>query len=368
MKKRFALGLVALLALVGCKGGDETGSGTSTPNTGTTTEKKEVAVFGPQADHGWTGAVLTGIQEKAAALNKAQSKYEYVIYSDATAESQAQKVDDVLARKTEIAGIVIQPSSNESESVVTKIANSGIPFVQFDRIITNDAVTSCNTNVSNVKGDNHSTGVESAKRFIAKGRQKTDKILGRPGDNSTVPGERTAGFEEELKKNGWTDAEIQSQITFTDYTGWSRDTSITLFETFVNGTSEEELADYKWFYTHDSEITRGILQALTSNNILEGKKKIIADNVKGLVGCGGLEEVYQVIRGDHPRSAQFKNALPNCDIVDVTYDPGMMAVARQDRQDHLDGKQVTKDHVIASEAVSKDNIAGKTGFGGKVTA
>lgn len=355
MKKSILLGVLSLVVLSGCNKGSNTDA------------KKEVAIFGPKADHGWTGAVLSDIQDKAKELNKAQSKYNYVVYSDADAEAQAKSVDDVLARKDKIAGIVIQPSSNEAEGTVTKIANSGIPFVQFDRIISNDAVKAAKTNISNVKGDNYSTGVASAERFIAKGLTKTDKILVMPGDNSTVPGERTQGFKDTLKKKGWTDADLESQLLSTDYTGWSRDKSVNLFETFVTQHTSD-LADYKWYYTHDSEITMGILQALTGSNIPDASKKIISENVKGLVGCGGLEEVYQVIRGDHPRSAQFNAALPHCDIVDVTYDPAMMATAMQDMADYLDGKSVTKDHVIASEAVTKDNIGNKVGFGGKVTA
>jgi ribose transport system substrate-binding protein len=354
MKKSILMGVLSLVVLASCSHGGSSG-------------KKEVAVFGPKADHGWTGAVLSDIQDKAKALNAAQDKYNYVVYSDASAEDQAKSVDDVLARKKDIAGIVIQPSSNEAEGTVTKIASSGLPFVQFDRIISNDTVKAAKNNISNVKGDNYSTGVASAERFLAKGLKKTDKILVMPGDNSSVPGERTQGFKDTLKKNGWTDAEVKSQLLSTDYTGWSRDKSITLYETFVQQHTAD-LADYKWYYTHDSEITMGILQALTANNITDASKKIIADNVKGLVGCGGLEEVYQVIRGDHPRSQAFNAALPHADIVDVTYDPAMMATAMQDMADYLDGKTVTKDHVIASEAVNKDNIGNKVGFGGKVTA
>lgn len=60
---------------------------------------KEIAVFGPKADHGWTGAVLTNIQDKAKELNAAQSDYKYVVYSDADAEAQAKSVDDVLAKR-----------------------------------------------------------------------------------------------------------------------------------------------------------------------------------------------------------------------------------------------------------------------------
>ncbi len=354
--KKFVLlvGMASMMGLVSCG---------KTNNV-----QKEVAVFGPKADHGWTGAVLSDIQAKAEELNKAQTKYKYVVYSDADAEAQAKDVEDVLARKNDIAGIVIQPSSNEAESTVTKIANSKIPFVQFDRIITNDAIKNTNTNVANVKGDNHSTGVASAERFVSKGLVKTDKILIMPGDNSSVPGERTAGFKETLKAKGWSDAELNSNTLSTDYTGWSRDTSVTLFETFVSQKTVEELTEFKWFYTHDSEITMGILQALTGANITADKKKVIADNVKGLVGCGGLEEVYQVIRGDHPRSQQFNAALPHADIVDVTYDPAMMAIAMQDMADYLGGKSVTKDHVIASVAVTKENVAQFKGFGGKVNA
>jgi ribose transport system substrate-binding protein len=40
----------------------------------------------------------------------------------------------------------------------------------------------------------------------------------------------------------------------------------------------------------------------------------------------------------------------------VTYSPSMIQTAIQDLIDHLDGKQVTQDHVIKCENVTKDNV------------
>lgn len=325
--------------------------------------KQEVRILVPSADHGWTGAVLTNAQSHADELNKKEGqKYNFVVTACESAEVQMNTVNDLEA-SSNIAGIVILPYDNTVESAITKLANGNIPFVMFDRIITNDAVNGSTSYVSGVKGDNEGIGKETAKKFIELGLQKTDKILVMPGDNSSVPELRNKGFYEELKAKGWSQTDIDSQIKSTDYTGWSREKGKKLFE-----DAQNTIKDYKWIFTHDSEISMGVLEALAGSTISEENKQAFKTNIKALGSSSGLEEMYQVIRGDHPRQSQYATYIENTTLFDVTYDPGMITSAIDDIVKHLNNEKVTKDHVIPVEVVDKSNVKNKTGFGGKVTA
>jgi ribose transport system substrate-binding protein len=362
-----SLAVVAMLAtLVSCN--KTTSTATSTTSTATSTStvaaKKEVSILIPSADHGWSGAVVTYAQEHAKTLNAASTKYNYVVYTSNTDEEQQNKVDDLIAKKDTLAGIVINPYSNAVESSITKIANSKIPFTMFDRIITNDTVTAATNHISDVKGDNTSIGTVTAKKYIALGLTTTDKVLVMPGDNSSVPTSRTQGFTDALKAAGWTDAQIKSNVVSTDYTGWSRDKAKELFTSWMSG----DITDYKWIYTHDDEIFCGIFEALAGTTITDDKKATFKANIKAINGCGGLEEMFQIMRGDHPRSTTYNNLVSStCALMCATYDPAMINTAIDDMADYLAGKSVTKDHVIPSEIIDKSNLGTKVGFGGKVS-
>jgi ribose transport system substrate-binding protein len=363
-----SLAIVAVLAtMVSCK--PATGTSSAAASTGGTsssvvTTKKEVSILIPSADHGWSGAVVTYAQEHAKTLNaEAGAKYNYVVYTSNNDEEQANKVDDLIAKKDSLAGIVINPYSNAAESSITKIANAKIPFSMFDRIITNDTVTAAANHISDVKGDNTSIGTVTAQKYISLGMTSADKVLVMPGDNSSVPESRTKGFTDALKAAGWTDAQIAANVVSTDYTGWSRDKAKELFTSWIGG----DISGYKWIYTHDDEIFCGIFEALAGSTIADDKKATFKANIKAINGCGGLEEMFQIMRGDHPRSSTYNNLVASdCALMCATYDPAMINSAIDDMHDYLAGKSVTKDHVIASEIIDKSNLGTKIGFGGKV--
>ena len=140
-----------------------------------------IAILVPNADHGWTGAVMTYAQEKAQELNDA-GKYAATVITSSDAANQIQQVEDLIENKT-ADYVVILPQDNTLENTMAKLATSGIPYVMFDRIIDSAASTA----VACVKGDNNGIGAETAKRFIADGMKAGDKVLIMPGDNSSVP-------------------------------------------------------------------------------------------------------------------------------------------------------------------------------------
>ena len=319
----------------------------------------DIAVLVPNADHGWTGAVMTYAEEYAAEVTKA-GKYTVKVITSTDAANQISQIEDLIENKT-AKNVVILPQDNTVEASMKKLAASGIPFVMFDRII--DSVS--DKAIASVKGDNNGIGAETAKRFVANGMKPGDKILIMPGDNSSVPGMRNDGFFGALKEAGWSDDQIAA-IESTDYTGWSRSKGKELFISFLDSHSVEEIKQYKWIFTHDDEIAMGILEALKSSEIDAEKKAAFYEANVNLAASSGLNEIYSVLKGIHQKDYKAEVAELE-DLFSVTYDPAMIKTAIQDMIDHLEGKSVTKDHVIAVDLDDATNVANFQGFGDAVS-
>ena len=320
----------------------------------------DIAILVPNADHGWTGAVLTYAEEKAEAIN-AEGKYTAKVISSADPANQITQVEDIIDNES-AKSIVILPQDNTLETTMKKLADSGIPFVMFDRVIDTVAEQA----VASVKGDNEGIGAETAKRFIASGMVPGDKILIMPGDNSSVPQMRNDGFFGVLLENGWTQEQVDA-IESTAYTGWSRSEGKKLFTEWLDSHTVEEIAEYKWIFTHDDEIGMGILEALKSSEIDTAKKEAFLTAGVHLASSSGLNEMYSVIKGIHQKDYAAEVA-GLADLFTVTYDPAMIQIACDDMIASLDGGEVTKDHVIPVSVVDATNVNDFRGFGDAVAA
>ena len=320
----------------------------------------DIAILVPNADHGWTGAVLTYAEEKAEAIN-AEGKYTAKVISSADPANQITQVEDIIDNES-AKSIVILPQDNTLETTMKKLADSGIPFVMFDRVIDTVAEQA----VASVKGDNEGIGAETAKRFIAAGMVPGDKILIMPGDNSSVPQMRNDGFFGVLLENGWTQEQVDA-IESTAYTGWSRSEGKKLFTEWLDSHTVEEIAEYKWIFTHDDEIGMGILEALKSSEIDTAKKEAFLSAGVHLASSSGLNEMYSVIKGIHQKDYSAEVA-GLADLFTVTYDPAMIQIACDDMIASLDGGEVAKDHVIPVSVVDATNVNDFRGFGDAVAA
>ena len=320
----------------------------------------DIAILVPNADHGWTGAVLTYAEEKAEAIN-AEGKYTAKVISSADPANQITQVEDIIDNES-AKSIVILPQDNTLETTMKKLADSGIPFVMFDRVIDTVAEQA----VASVKGDNEGIGAETAKRFIASGMVPGDKILIMPGDNSSVPQMRNDGFFGVLLENGWTQEQVDA-IESTAYTGWSRSEGKKLFTEWLDSHTVEEIAEYKWIFTHDDEIGMGILEALKSSEIDTAKKEAFLSAGVHLGTSSGLNEIYSVLKGIHQKDYSAEVA-GLADLFSVTYDPAMIQIACDDMIASLDGGEVTKDHVIPVSVVDATNVNEFRGFGDAVAA
>ncbi len=340
MKKFLAILLVALMAFGA---------------TAALAAPTDIVILVPNADHGWTGAVLTYAEEKAAEINAA-GKYTAKVIPANDGATQIPLVEDVIENKS-ANSIVILPHDNTLEATMQKVADSGIPFVMFDRVI--DSVK--DKAVSSVMGDNEGIGYETAKRFVASGLKPGAPVLIVPGDNSSVPQMRNDGFFKGLKEAGWTDDQIKG-ITMTDYTGWSRENGKALFIAWMESKTPDEIATYEYVFTHDDPLALGILDALKGSDIDDAKKAAFLSGKVHLAASSGLNEMYSVIKGIH-QNDYTAEVDKLADLFSVTYDPGMIMIAVQDMVDKMDGKEVPVTHVVPVAVVDKTNVDQFKGFG-----
>lgn len=69
----------------------------------------------------------------------------------------------------------------------------------------------------------------------------------------------------------------------------------TILREMVPFTSNAEI---KWFYAEDDELAMGILEALNGGGISDSTKEAIYVIKHVITECGGLNEYYEVLRGN----------------------------------------------------------------------
>ena len=375
MKKLFALvlALAMTLSLAACGGSSSSGGNEAPAAEGSAPapeasaaaeapaeaapagEGTHIYVLTASEDHGWTGSVATFAKEKAEEVN-AGGKYTAEVITAADAAEQITKLEDIVASGEENIAIVIQPMDDTVQSAIQQVVDAGIPYVAFDRII--DAVAP--SAVSNVKGDNEGIGAGSAAYFVSLGMKPGDKVYVYEGDTSSVTTLRDQGFTKYLtgelefdgalidEANKWTEDDLKN-ITYSGAMNWSRSTTKESFESLMGDSSN---TDIKWIYAEDDELSMGVFEALAGGGIDEATKTAFLSNGPAITGCGGLGEMYDVIRGNNYAdiASQFSG------VCSVTYSPAMIQTAIQDMVDHLDGVEVEQDHVIACENVVAENV------------
>ena len=318
-------------------------------------EGTHIYVLTASEDHGWTGSVATFAKEKAEEITN-DGTYTAEVITSADANEQITKIEDIVASGEDNIAVVVQPMDDTVQSAIQQLVDAEIPYVAFDRII--DAVAP--SAVSNVKGDNEGIGAGAAAYFVEQGMQPGDAVYVYEGDTSSVTTLRDQGFTEyltgEIEFDGktiednlkWTEDDLKA-ITYSGAMNWSRSDTKESYESLMG---DESNAAIKWFYAEDDELAMGILEALNGGGISDSTKEAIYETKPVITGCGGLDEYYEVLRGN-----SYTDITENLGgVMSVTYSPEMIQTAIQDMVDYLDGKDVEQDHVIACENVTPVNV------------
>ena len=358
MKKLIALTLGLVLALSGCGSAAKTGTdSTASPAEGAA----HIYVLTAAEDHGWTGSVATFAKEKAEQIN-ADGSYTAEVITAASSADQITQIEDIVASGKKNIAVVLQPQDDTLESAIRQLVSANIPYVAFDRIIEGIADTA----VTNVKGDNTGIGAAAAAYFVEMGLTPGETVYVYQGDTSSVTTQRDEGFTRYLtgalayngeyiaEESKWTEDELNN-IIFSGAMNWSRSTTKTSFESLLSDSSN---ADIRWIYAEDDELAMGVLEALEGGGIDDATKGAFLANKPVITGCGGLDELYEVLRGNTHQ--ELYGQLGG--LISVTYSPSMIQTAMQDMVDSLGGKKVQHDHVIACEIVSADNVDGFESF------
>ncbi|MDD3217793.1 MAG: substrate-binding domain-containing protein [Lachnospiraceae bacterium] len=354
MKKKILAGLLAtamVIGMVGCGSKETTESSAEVSGDAT-----HIYVLTASEDHGWTGSVATFAKEKVEEIN-GEGTYSAEVITSADANEQITKIEDIVASGEENIAVVVQPLDDTVQSAIQQLVDAEIPYVAFDRII--DAVSS--SAVSNVKGDNEGIGAGAAAYFVSLGLTPGESIYVYEGDTSSVTTLRDNGFTGyltgELEFNGekiaddakWTEDDLNA-IAYSGAMNWSRSDTKEAFESLMGDASN---AATKWFYAEDDELAMGILEALNGGGIADSTKEAFFANKPVITGCGGLDEYYEVLRGN-----SYPEISAQCDgLMSVTYSPSMIQTAIQDMIDSLEGKTVEQNHVIECENVTSENVA-----------
>ncbi|MCD8013720.1 MAG: substrate-binding domain-containing protein [Lachnospiraceae bacterium] len=307
-------------------------------------------------DHGWTGSVATFAKAKIEEINE-EGTYTAELITSADAAEQIVNIEDIIASGKDNIAVVVQPIDDTVQSAIQQLVDAEIPYVAFDRII--DAVS--DSAVSNVKGDNEGIGAAAAAYFVSEGLEPGDVVYVYEGDTSSVTSLRDSGFTDYLtgaleydgstiaEEDMWTEDDLDS-IIYSGSMNWSRSDTKTSFESLMGDASNAEI---KWIYAQDDELAMGILEALEGGGIDDSTKETFFANAPYITGCGGLEDIYAVIRGE-----SYTEIAEQCGgIVSVTYSPAMIQTAIQDMVDYLNGDEVEQDHVIACEIVNSENVS-----------
>ena len=290
-------------------------------------------------DHGWTGSVATFAKEKAEEIN-GEGTYTAEVITANDAADQITKLEDIVASGEKDIAVVIQPMDDTLQSAIQQLVDAGIPYVAFDRII--DAVSA--SAVSNVKGDNEGIGAGAAEYFVSLGMKPGEAVYVYEGDTSSVTTLRNDGFTKYLK------GELEyNGKTYSGAMNWSRSDTKDSYESLMGDASN---AGIKWFYAEDDELAMGILESLNGGGVSDSAKEEIYKTKPVLTGCGGLDEYYEVLRGN-----SYADITANFDgVMSVTYSPSMIQTAVQDMVDYLNGETVEQDHVIECETVTPENV------------
>ena len=223
----------------------------------------DIAILVPSADHGWTGAILDNANAWADQIN-AEGTYSAKVITATDVAAQSAQIEDIAANQNYKA-VVILPYSDAVESSLQILANTDIPFIMVDRIV-NSVVDDA---VATVKGDNYQIGYKTGMRFIEQGLTAGDSVLIVPGDNSTVPITRNEGFFDALATAGLSRSNLK--VVDLPNTDWARSKAK---ESFTSFASRADFGDFDFIFTHDSELSMGIIPASEQRFLFRAGDKV----------------------------------------------------------------------------------------------
>jgi ribose transport system substrate-binding protein len=280
----------------------------------------------PPTDHGWLGAISKNAKKAAAA----HSDVKFELLQAADADSQAQQIEQAIAKKPD--ALVVLPQDGAALTpVAEKAEKAGIPVINIDRLFTKpDAAT------ATILGDNYQIGVLGADYISDQLNCKGNivEIQGLAGISVTT--DRSKGFSDEIKKRcpqGGLKIVAKQPGDFNPVTG------LKVMENILQAQKKIDAV-----YTHDDDMAQGVIQAIRNAN---------RDDEMFLTGVGGSKNAMKQIKAGGLYRATF------------LYNPNMAATAVNMARlialgqgfSELVPPEVPRQLIVPAAVVTKENVA-----------
>lgn len=302
MKVVFSMMLV--IALTACGGSDDDSA-------------KKMAVVVPDADHGFTGAIVSYAQEYAKELNE-KGDIEVEVYTSSDAIAQSDQVDTIISKGVDTLVIFPHDGTQLTDSV-EKATESDVKVVVFDRGVETDEY------VSYVHGDNVGIGEEAAK-YLNEEFKDADSVK-----MVNIQGIAGISVTQERDKGLFDNLDDKFEVIAQQPADFQQDKAYTVMTDILKANAQIDVV-----FTHDDDMALGALQAIEEAN---------RDDIKVLTGVAGSSEAYETIMKDEsPLKVTFY------------FNPLMIKDAMDVGLDVLNGKDVEKEVVIPSFPIDKENV------------
>lgn len=292
----------------------------------TSGEKKIIAVSMIGPTHLWPEGVLYYAKEEAAKVAE-ENGWDYECVVGKNSNEQSQQIIELVNRGVDC--IVMLPMDGASlKTAAVTVQRANIPLVVFDREIPDFTPT------ATVKGDNYGIGISTAELFNKFFPEGTG-VLEIMGDTSTVPFQRTDGYNDTIKDNF-----VTIEVGYAD---WQREIAKELFQSWINNATEQERESIGAIYTHDDEIALGVLDVLDEYKKTDENK--ILPNLKAIAGSSGSQEMFRRIQQEEDYY-----------IFSLTYPPSMIKEAIRIGEKIMKGENYEEMTIFPTIEVNSDNV------------
>lgn len=284
-----------------------------------------VSTIGPT--HSWAEGVWRYAEEELQKVAQ-ENDWDYVCVVGDDANEQSQQVVELVEQGVDC--LIMLPMDGASlKTAAIAVKQAGIPLVIFDREIPDFAPD------ATVKGDNPGIGIKTAEYFNNYFKDGT-VVLEVMGDTSTVPFQRTDGYDETISD--------KFQKIQLGYTEWQRQITYKIFKEWNQTQPAEVRRSIGAIFTHDDEIALGILDVLDEYRE-NGNVQMMFPNLKVIAGSSNSQEFYQRIQVEE-----------EYDLFSMSYFPQMIQEAIRVGEKILKGEPYEEMTIIETLKVDKNNV------------
>jgi ribose transport system substrate-binding protein len=301
--RRIIVAMVALLLVttLAFAGGSQEGEG----------DRPFIGVSVPNATHGWTGAVIDYAQEALEAFGVDGR----VVTAD-DVNKQSNDLEDLIAQGVD-AVVILPIEGSPLTPAAQSVLDAGIPLVNFDRELDNQAYTAL------VRGDNSGIGTNGG-AWLVDQLDGSGNVFMLSGPPVSVTTQRDDGFRSAI-------AGTDINVVGLQDGGYNREGGYSVMENALVANPQIDAV-----FAIDDEMALGALQAI---------KEAGRTDIRFLTGAGGNSEFFTTISEE--------DAI---EMATFLYSPKMIQDAIEVAIQIVNGEDVPRVTTIPADRVGRENV------------